>query len=91
MAREISMLKDYVIKLEFKVKTREHQILDLKTRSMENNVVINGIKEQGVEGSNTEALAKALMAAFMTELELGEADVDNLQIAALYRMGDKNI
>lgn len=66
MAREISMLKDCVIKLEFKVKTLEHQILDLKTRSMENNVVINGTKEEGVEGSNTEALAKALKAAYMT-------------------------
>lgn len=60
MAREISMLKDYVIKLEFKVKTQEHQILDLNTRSMENNVVINGIKEESIEGSNTEAKAKTL-------------------------------
>lgn len=60
MAREISMLKHYVIKLEFKVKTQEHRILDLKTRSMENNVVINGIKEESIEGSDTEALAKTL-------------------------------
>lgn len=27
----------------------------------------------------------------MTELEMGEADVDNLQIAAFYRKGDRNI
>lgn len=27
----------------------------------------------------------------MTELEMREADVDNLQIAVLYRMGNKNI
>lgn len=80
------MLKDYVIKLEFKVKTQENQILDLKTRSVENNVVINGIEENSIEVSNTEALAKPM---FITEL--GEADVDNQQIAALYRMGDKNI
>lgn len=39
------MLKDNVIKLEFKVKTQENQILDYKTRSVENNVVINGIVE----------------------------------------------
>lgn len=90
-AREISMLKYYVINLKFKVKTQEHQILNLKTRSMENNVVINGIKEESIEGSNTEAPAKTLKAVFMTELEMCEADVDNLQIAALYRMGDKNI
>lgn len=92
MARKISILKDYVIKLEeFKVKTQEHQILDLKTRSVENNVVINGIEEKGIEGSNSEALAKTLKAAFVTELEMRGEDVDNLQIAALYRMGDKNI
>lgn len=65
------MLKDNVIKLEFKVKTRENQILDLKTRSVENNVVINGIEENSIEGANTEVLAKPV---FITEL--GEADVD---------------
>lgn len=69
MANEISMLKDYVIKLEFKVKTQEHQILDLKTRSMENKVVINGIEKRSIEGLNTEALAKTLKAAFMTKLD----------------------
>lgn len=33
-------------------KTHEHQILDLKTRSVENNVIINGIEEKSIEGSN---------------------------------------
>lgn len=44
-------LKYYVTKLE--CKTHEHQILDLKTRSVENNVIINGIEEKSIEGSNT--------------------------------------
>lgn len=68
MAREISMLKDYVIKLEFKVKIQEHQ--NLETRLTENNVVINCIEEESIEGSNTEALAKTLKAALMMELEM---------------------
>lgn len=79
------MLKDNVIKLEFKVKTRENQILDYKTRSVENNVVINGINENSIEGSNTKVLAKPVFIK-----ELGEADVDNQQIAALYRVSKES-
>lgn len=45
---------------------------------MENNVVINGIKEEGVEGFNIEVLVKVLKVVFMMELEMGEVDVDNL-------------
>lgn len=45
---------------------------------MENNVVINSIKEEGVEGFNIEVLVKVLKVVFMMELEMGEVDVDNL-------------
>lgn len=51
IAREIIMLKYYMTKLE--CKTQEHQILDLKTRSVENNVFINGIEEKIIKSSST--------------------------------------
>lgn len=85
MTREISMLKSYVMKLQFKVTTEENQIVHLK------NPFINGIEEKIIEGFNTEALAKNLKGAFMTELEIRKADVDNLQIAAQKKVGDRNI
>lgn len=41
---------ELAIKLEFKVKTEEHQVIDLKkTRSMENNVVIYGKEEKTIQ------------------------------------------
>lgn len=43
---------------------------------MENNVVINGIKEESIEGFNIEV--KILKVVFMMELEMCEVDVDNL-------------
>lgn len=55
------------------------------------NPFINGIEEKIIEGFNTEALAKNLKGAFMTELEIRKADVDNLQIAAQKKVGDRNI
>lgn len=58
---------------------------------MENNVVINGIKEESIEGFNIEVLVQIFKVVFMMELEMCEVDVDNLQIVVLYRMGDKNI
>lgn len=45
---------------------------------MENNVVINGIKEESIEGFNIEVLVKILKVVFMMELEMCEVDVDNL-------------
>lgn len=52
MTREICCLKDYISKLEFKINTQEKQILDLKTRSLENNIIINGINEKCTEKSD---------------------------------------
>lgn len=52
MLRELNRLRDYVIKLKFHVNSQEKQILELKARSLENNIIINGTKEQYPERGN---------------------------------------
>lgn len=46
MLQELSRLRENVIKLEFRVHYQEKEILELKAYSLENNIIINGIKEQ---------------------------------------------
>ena len=69
MLREISWLRDYVVKLEFRINVQEKQILDLKAHSLENNIIINGIDEK-----------HNFLNIFEKELELDKVTVENLQI-----------
>lgn len=46
MKREISRLCDYGIRLVYCVNVQRDQILDLKTKYMENNVIVYGIEEK---------------------------------------------
>lgn len=90
MLRELSRLRDYVIKLEFRVNSQEKQILELKARSLENNIIINGINEHDPERGNDENLAKIIQNVFEKELEMDKESVGNMHIKALYRMGDRD-
>ena len=50
MLREISRLRDYVVKLEFRINVKEEkQFLDLKAHSLENNIIINSLDEKQSE------------------------------------------
>ena len=90
MLREISRLRDFVVKLEFRINVQEKQILDLKAHSLENNIIINGLDEKEPEKMNKENLAKILQNIFEKELELDKETVENLQINSLYRMGESD-
>ena len=46
MEREMKRLRDYVIRLEFQVNTQNKQIIDLKAKSMENNIIVSGVPER---------------------------------------------
>lgn len=65
MTREIGCLKDYISKLEFRINTQEKQILDLKTRSLENNIIINGLDEKCTKKSDEIGLAKIVRNLFI--------------------------
>ena len=79
MLREISRLRDYIIKLEFRINVQEKQILDLKAHSLENNIIINGLDEKQPEKMNKENFAKILQNTFEKELGLDKVTVENLQ------------
>nr|XP_034331360.1 uncharacterized protein LOC105331972 [Crassostrea gigas] len=88
MEREIRRLRDYVIRLESKTNTHSAQIIDLKSRSMENNIIISGLEEKVTERRVSENLPNVIRNLFITELEMKDGDADNLQINKLFRMGD---
>lgn len=81
--REISILKDLVIKLEQKVEFQTNQIIDLKTKSMECNTIITGLNE-----NQNENLPLLVQTFFMHDLEMQESEVNNVGIIKLYRQGD---
>ncbi len=68
MTREICCLKDYISKLEFKINTQEKQILDLKTRSLENNIIINGINKKCTEKSDELGISKTVINLIIHDL-----------------------
>uniref|UniRef100_K1QFM4 IMPACT-like protein n=1 Tax=Magallana gigas TaxID=29159 RepID=K1QFM4_MAGGI len=88
MEREIRRLRDYVIRLESKTNTHSAQIIDLKSRSMENNIIISGLEEKVTERRVSENLPKVIRNLFITEFEMKDGDADNLQINNLFRTGD---
>ena len=90
MLREISRLREYVVKLEFRIYLQEKQILDLQAHSLENNIIFNGLDEKQPGKMKKENLAKILQNIFEKELELDKVTVENLQINSLYRMGESD-
>ena len=56
MSREFRILRDYVIKLEFRINCQEKYILELQSRSMENNIIISGLDEKSPEHNYPENL-----------------------------------
>ncbi|XP_062572364.1 protein IMPACT homolog [Saccostrea cucullata] len=88
MEREMNRLKDYVVRLEYRVNSQSNQIVDLKARSMENNIIVSGLQEKGPERKTPENLAQILRNVFISEMNMGETAVDELQIQKLFRMGE---
>lgn len=86
--RELSRMKDYVVRLEYCVKTQNDQITELKARSMEDNIIVSGVEEMRSEMSKPENLAKIISNIFSSEMNIDVETVDNLQIYKLFRMGE---
>ena len=90
MSREFRILRDYVIKLEFRINCQEKQILELQSRSMENNIIISGLDVKSPEHNYPENLPKIVRNMFVHELGLEKETADSLQINNLYRIGEKD-
>lgn len=86
--RELSRMKDYVVRLEYCVKTQNDQITELKAISMEDNIIVSGVEEMRSEMSKPENLAKIISNVFSSEMNIDVETVDNLQIYKLFRMGE---
>ncbi|XP_061185082.1 uncharacterized protein LOC133193125 [Saccostrea echinata] len=76
MEREMNRLKDYVVRLEYRLNSQSSQIIDLKSRSMENTFIVSGLEEKTPERKSPENLAKILRNVFISEMEMEETVVD---------------
>lgn len=83
----MSRLRDYVIRLEYCVNVQRDQIIDLKIKYMENNVIVNGIEEKGT-ANEPENLAAIIRNIRITEMEMKPETADRLQISKMFRMGE---
>ena len=90
MVREISRLRDFVIRLEFCVNVQKDQTVDLKSKSLLNIVIITGLQEiQDVkEPVNLAEIIRNIFIHFVIEMEMAQEDTDNLQIFKIFRMGE---
>lgn len=90
MSREVRLLRDYIVKLEFRINSQEKQISELQTRALEKNIIISGLEEKFTKSRTPENLAKVIRKFFIHEMGIEEDSVDALQINAFYRMGEKD-
>lgn len=90
MSREVRLLRDYIVKLEFRINSQEKQISELQTRALEKNIIISGLEEKFTKSRTSENLAKVIRNFFIHEMGIEEDSVDALQINAFYRMGEKD-
>ncbi|XP_062588958.1 uncharacterized protein LOC134250618, partial [Saccostrea cucullata] len=91
MERELNRLRDYVVKLECRVNTQNSKIIDLKSRSMENNIIISGLEEKSPERKSPENLASILRNVFISEMGMEEATVNEFRIKKLFCMGEYDV
>ncbi|XP_062621835.1 protein IMPACT homolog [Saccostrea cucullata] len=88
MERELSRMKDYIVRLEYCVKTQSEQILELRSRAIEDNIIVSGVDEKAPEIKNPENLVKIISNVFAVEMEIPAETVDSLQIYKVFRMGE---
>ena len=88
MEREMKRLRDYVIRLEFQVNTQNKQIIELKAKSMENNIIVSGVPERNQGKQTTENLPDIIRKIFVSEMEIDESVADNLQVLKVFRLGE---
>lgn len=85
--RELSRLRDCVVKLEFRVNFQEKQILDIKKPVLFKKNIINwrtvsGNRERRKSGKNI-----IIQNVLKKELEMDKESVGKMHIKAIYRMG----
>lgn len=85
--RELSRLRDCVVKLEFRVNFQEKQILDIKKPVLFKKIIINwrtvsGNRERRKSGKNI-----IIQNVLKKELEMDKESVWKMHIKAIYRMG----
>lgn len=83
----MSRLRDYVIRLEYCVNVQRDQIIDLKTKYMDNNVIVNSIEEKST-AKEPENLAAIIRNILITEMEIKPETADRLQSSKMFRMGE---
>ncbi|XP_055999688.1 uncharacterized protein LOC130047930 [Ostrea edulis] len=88
MEREMKRLRDYVIRLEFQVKTQNNQIIELKAKSMENNIIVSGVPERNQGKQTTENLPETIRNVFISEMEIERSIADNLGVLKVFRLGE---
>lgn len=85
MEHEISWLRDYVIRLEFCENVHKDQIVDLKSKSTENNVIITCLQDSQ-DKKEPENLAEIIKKILIIEMEMTQETTDNLKIPNIFPM-----
>ena len=83
MSKEINMLSDLVVKLEQKIDLQNHQILELKLKTTETNIIITGLNE-----TEQEILPERISEFFKEHLEMSNEEIGEVGIVKVYRQGD---
>jgi regulator of replication initiation timing len=100
LEKRLSLQEGLITQLQVKIAAQEEEIIDLKCRSMRDNLVIYGIEENGTreddreaeEGTDTKeeswSQTKAKVVAFLKN-KMKIPDADQLPIDRAHRMGPK--
>ena len=77
LKKELTVVKNILIHTNHKVDSNESQIVDLKVRSMNSNILIHGIEENSQEN----------LPQKISDLFNEEREISNVRFASIHRMG----
>ena len=88
MEKRLRVTQGLVTQLQTKIHQQEEQIIELKSRSMRDNVVLSGIPE---DNNETWEMTKAKVNGFLKDvLEIPEDELQGIEIDKAHRIGSKS-
>ena len=87
LEKRVSYLEGNLLRTEKVVADLKEDLLDLKARSMRDNIIVSGIPEN--ESESRWYLLKALNGILATTLKMQQHDIDSIMVDRCHRLGQK--
>ena len=85
LRKRLAIAEGTIIRSEKKISILEAKIVDLTSRSMKENVILKGMKEE--EQENSETLEAKVMSFFQKDLSIPQREMAHITVERIHRIG----